>query len=142
MAWDPSVNRKISIVSSPQIFAQRLRNFEAKHPVEQTLSVATSRARACGKDTLRSREGWERDRDPRPSGRSHSAPRRLRRRNQEQGTLPTNTRPHSPIPRKNYHGDSNKPTAFSSPGGSGFRSSASRDSPAYPVFLEGQKLTR
>src|SRR5437667_12049389 len=52
---------------------------------------------ACGKDTLRSREGWERDRDPRPPGRSHSAPRNLRRRNPEQETLLTNTSPHSPI---------------------------------------------
>src|SRR2546425_9795829 len=39
----------------------------------------------------------ERDQDPRPPGRSHSAPRRPRRDNREQGTLSTNTRPHSPI---------------------------------------------
>src|SRR5207245_11671012 len=53
--------------------------------------------RACGKDTLRSREGRERDRDQRPLRRSHSAPRRLRSSNPEQRTLPTNTRPPNPI---------------------------------------------
>src|SRR5207247_9116544 len=41
--------------------------------------------------------GRERDRDPRPLRRSHSAPRRLRGSNREQRTLPTNTRPHNPI---------------------------------------------
>ena len=43
------------------------------------------------------REGWRRDREPKPPRRSHSAPRRLRRGNREQRTLPKNTRPHSPI---------------------------------------------
>src|SRR5439155_11476607 len=53
--------------------------------------------RACSKGTLRSREGRESDRDQRPLRRCHSAPRRLRRGNREQRTLPTNTRPHNPI---------------------------------------------